>query len=42
MVDFVGRRNLLPELMAASTYNINTCEIGYDLAIFDPFSFGWY
>ena len=30
------RRDLLSELMAASTYNINTGELAYDPAIFDP------
>ena len=30
------RGNLLPELVAASTYNINTGELDYDPAIFDP------
>ncbi len=36
MADFVERRDLLSELMAASTYNINTGELAYDPAIFDP------
>ncbi len=36
MADFVGRRDLLSELVAASTYNINTGELAYDPAIFDP------
>ena len=34
--EFVERGNLLPELVAASTYNINTGELDYDPAIFDP------
>jgi hypothetical protein len=34
--EFVERRNLLPELVAAPTYNINTGELDYDPAIFDP------
>ena len=36
IADFVERRNILPELMAASAYNINTGDLSYDLAIFDP------
>ena len=34
--EFVERGNLLPELVAASTYNINTGELAYNPAIFDP------
>jgi hypothetical protein len=36
MADFMERRNLLPELMAASAYNINTGKLACDPAIFDP------
>ena len=36
MANFVERRNILPELMAASSYNINTGELSYDPTIFDP------
>jgi len=36
MADFMDRHNILPELMAASAYNVNTGELSYDPTIFDP------
>jgi hypothetical protein len=36
MADFMERHNIIPELMAASAYNVNTGELSYDLTIFDP------
>jgi uncharacterized protein involved in exopolysaccharide biosynthesis len=36
MADFIERHNILPELMAASAYNIYTGELSYDPEIFDP------
>jgi uncharacterized protein involved in exopolysaccharide biosynthesis len=36
MADFVERHNIIPELMAASAYNVNTGELSYDLTIYDP------
>ena len=36
IADFMERHNIFPELMAASTYNINTGELAYNPAIFDP------
>ena len=36
MANFMERHNILPELMAASSYNVNTGELSYDPTIFDP------
>ena len=41
IADFVERRNILPELMAASAYNTITGELSYDLEIFDPETSIW-
>ena len=39
--DFIERYNIIPELMAASAYNVNTGELSYDPAIFDPETRTW-
>ena len=36
LTNFMGRHNIIPELMAVSAYNINTGELSYDPTIFDP------
>ena len=36
LTNFMGRHNIIPELMAISAYNVNTGELSYDPTIFDP------
>jgi LPS O-antigen subunit length determinant protein (WzzB/FepE family) len=36
LTNFMGRHNIIPELMAVSAYNVNTGELSYDPTIFDP------
>ena len=36
MADFMERRNIIPELMAVSAYNVNTGELSYNPTIYDP------
>ena len=36
MADFMERHNIIPELMAASAYDVNTGELSYDPTIYDP------
>jgi hypothetical protein len=36
MADFMERHDIIPELMAASAYNVNTRELSYNSTIFDP------
>jgi capsular polysaccharide biosynthesis protein len=35
MADFMERHNIIPELMAASAYDVNTGELSYDPTIYD-------
>jgi uncharacterized protein involved in exopolysaccharide biosynthesis len=41
MADFMERHNILPDLMAASAYNVDTGELSYDPTIFDPETRTW-
>jgi hypothetical protein len=41
MADFMERHNILPDLMAAESYNINTGELSYDPTIFDSETETW-
>jgi uncharacterized protein involved in exopolysaccharide biosynthesis len=36
IADFMERHNIIPELMAASAYDVNTGELSYDPTIYDP------
>jgi hypothetical protein len=41
MADFMERHDIIPELMAASAYNVSTGELSYDRTIFDPETRMW-